>query len=398
MAVVSIQWFLSYFIHSRYQKLELLFRSARGKQISEYKNVIRDFGSDISEIIGGLKGIRKILIALTILSALSVFTASVVYETGLPVNLSALMIFYFFFVLLLILNIHSIIEDIKLWSEEGIRTTQTRKPRFLQAALIVVVSAVITLPLLTKTPFLPGMYLEKVYDWIQAQTELEDRIPPGGPRKIELEAQETRVGAERSIVSGAGRSTDDSAAGDIVRIIIVIVAVGIPVLILVIMLIKPLFKRDNLSFNLLKEVKEWFFHLFIDIKNGINKLGSIFKGRVKGQNPYSRIRKLFESKKEIRKTTQKRRGPAFLRRIGLSKELKAFLKIIKWGEKRGIKFRSSLGPAEYTGMIAQQVPEAEAALERIALLLETFLFSNEGLSEELSSEYHRSIEDTVKQH
>jgi hypothetical protein len=396
LAVVSVQWFSSYFIHSRFQQFELLLRALVGKETAEYGKVVRDFGTDASDIMAGLRSLAKTLTGMVILAFITYFTVTVASADGASFGVSTLFVVYVFLCLLLILNIYGILDDIKSWSDEAVRASHARARRFGQTFAVVIFAGMLAIPLVRSEPVLPSTYLEKGYEWLRSLTELEDRQPAGGPRRIRAEAQQTEAGAARSMVSGARRGDKDSAAGDIVRTVIIVVAVVIPAAILLLALIKPLLSGDRLDFRLWPSIKQWFADRYADLKRAVAALRNALRRRPRRGGRYSRIRSILQSKSGDGEVGRKRSGPAFLRRMGLPKELKAFLRVIKWGEKQGVGFRATLGPAEYADMVVKKAPEAGENLRRAALLLEVYLFSAEGLSEELASQYYENIELALK--
>ena len=71
----------------------------------------------------------------------------------------------------------------------------------------------------------------------------------------------------------------------------------------------------------------------------------------------------------------------------MSREIKTFVKVIRWGERRGVEYRRSLGPGEYAVSLGTSAPEVSGELVRLADILEELLFSGREIAPRRTEEY-----------
>lgn len=76
--------------------------------------------------------------------------------------------------------------------------------------------------------------------------------------------------------------------------------------------------------------------------------------------------------------------------------VRAFFKLVRWGEGHGVSFTRSVGPVEFAERLATRVPEASGKLSEIALLYEEHLFSAQPLSGARLATYFHRIEEVVR--
>ena len=76
--------------------------------------------------------------------------------------------------------------------------------------------------------------------------------------------------------------------------------------------------------------------------------------------------------------------------------LRAFLKVIRWGERRGVAWSPSDGPLEYVRMVGSRTPESLPLLVDVALLYERQLYSPRPLPPEAVSEYYQKIRGVLR--
>ena len=81
------------------------------------------------------------------------------------------------------------------------------------------------------------------------------------------------------------------------------------------------------------------------------------------------------------------------KRLQMSRVLKAFLRLLRWGEVQGVAHRMSDTPQEYALRLATVVPNRSAQLTVVVEVLEEALFSTHLLSAERIAGYYSSLRD-----
>jgi len=78
-------------------------------------------------------------------------------------------------------------------------------------------------------------------------------------------------------------------------------------------------------------------------------------------------------------------------RLPLALFLRAFRRLVRWGDRIGVRFSPAYAPREYAGLLGKRVPEAEPVLAEIAAIFEEGLYSGRSLSDERLAAYFRAI-------
>ena len=83
------------------------------------------------------------------------------------------------------------------------------------------------------------------------------------------------------------------------------------------------------------------------------------------------------------------------RRIN-SKLLKSFFRFTRWGEKRGVPFRKTMGPWEYAQKLEIVAGDVEPGCMEIAGMFEEMMFSNHSIEEKYRTQFHDRVRQLIK--
>jgi hypothetical protein len=85
------------------------------------------------------------------------------------------------------------------------------------------------------------------------------------------------------------------------------------------------------------------------------------------------------------------RRPGLFKRWEIGKVLRAYARLIRWAERRGVRFRAPLAPREYIVRVAARVPDHRPALDEAAVILEEAVFSDHRVARDRLRTYFEAI-------
>ena len=104
-----------------------------------------------------------------------------------------------------------------------------------------------------------------------------------------------------------------------------------------------------------------------------------------------------ETEKELdRWRRRKLKKAGFLKRWEMGRVLRMFLKLIRYGRRRGVEYRSSLAPLEFAELVAAAIPRQQASLAEAMTIFEEALYSPRRLSRQKTGRYFVLVKDIVK--
>jgi hypothetical protein len=166
-----------------------------------------------------------------------------------------------------------------------------------------------------------------------------------------------------------------------------VLVVGVPGAAIVIALIAPLFRKREEKLHPLRALRRWLAGATRALAQAARNLAAALRQRPRGTGGRRTLREmLFGAARADEGRAAEGRG-GFFQRLGLSREVRTFVKIIRWGERRGVHYHRSLGPREYAGSLGSHVPGVRAELDRLAALLEELLFSGREMERQRTEEY-----------
>jgi hypothetical protein len=166
---------------------------------------------------------------------------------------------------------------------------------------------------------------------------------------------------------------------------IILESIGITILlaaavIVLFVILRPLFSRETMrgarKLHPLKVLKARFTGLLRSLASIPRRLAQWL------HSPGKRFASVPRAVRAVlRQTEQGARREARAReragRAVRNRAVREFLRLARWGEKKGIAYRVTEGPMEYARMLEARVPEKAPALETAALLFEELVYSDE---------------------
>jgi hypothetical protein len=90
------------------------------------------------------------------------------------------------------------------------------------------------------------------------------------------------------------------------------------------------------------------------------------------------------------------RRPGLLKLWEMGTVLRAYARLIRWGERQGARFRLSSAPREYLAEVGGRRPDHAASLAEAAAILEESLYSSRRTSRDRLHRYLRIVKDVVR--
>ncbi|MBN2440936.1 MAG: DUF4129 domain-containing protein [Spirochaetales bacterium] len=89
-------------------------------------------------------------------------------------------------------------------------------------------------------------------------------------------------------------------------------------------------------------------------------------------------------------------NPGFRKRLETNKVIRLFLKLLKWGRMRGIRYYYSLTAVEYIGELAAEYPALKDLLYYAVSIFEEAVFSRHLIDAQVIRKYKQAIKTIVK--
>lgn len=381
MLCFAEQWIWSGMIESFFTDRELLLEAVEGKTGNELYADMRDEGFLLSSVFYEIQGVSL----LCTLSSGFLFTLTAL-ACIIWIELSAMTIIcvsLFFFLLLLIQAVLRFYEEEQLYAGLGLSDAFALTRRKFRAAFVLLLGCAGTAmtvssdkPVLPPTIFLRLLaLLERLFAGLNRGAA----IPPmPRPRNSDRTAQLLRELAEAAGTGGP----------DLSWLVDVLKYVSIVALVLgtLYFLFGSFFRRDWKDFwrdkRLMKYLRAFLLalrDLWETLRDGGNERGSKAPRSSSAAAFRDSIRSLIHPSKTLGK------------RLEIGRLTKEFLKIVDWGDERGIACRSSWAPGEYAGELSKSFPVAERDLALAANLFEKALYSASLLEREEEQRFTQAV-------
>lgn len=163
------------------------------------------------------------------------------------------------------------------------------------------------------------------------------------------------------------------------------------------LLISPLFRMQYRRGSLARSLRNAIRGLLASFRRALARLreATASVGGLRGEERPAALDRADDERGEPRR--RRRRGGLFGALFGGPNRrfARAFLRLAKWGEQRGVPFSRSTGPREYVELVGERLPELRGELSEIALLFERHLFSPRPLTAEQMADYYSKISEVT---
>lgn len=388
LILVAAEWLLAVSIHASLRERELLLSLVIGKDGAELKESIREMGAEAAASLAALARLRRLIVALQALAFLALFFLSIARPASIGPGLAVLAAAHFAVGLVCLFTVNSYREWQAVMGDGFTVSRRIVSRRAGFAAALCLVAALALIPAVGRDAPLPSSYLEAFMAWLQRITTL-----PEAPGRYETETDEVtspdyQLERQTQALRGLGEVRQgNEALQRLLRIILIAVVAGGPAAVILVLLVAPLFRKREEKAHPLRALRAWLVRTAQAVAQGFRNFLSALRYRPRGEVKRRSLREIIFGRGDAgaARTGDERAG--FFQRLALSREIRTFVKVIRWGERRGVRFHRSLGPREYAGFLGAAAPEVRGDLERLADILEELLFSGRGITPRRAEEY-----------
>jgi hypothetical protein len=396
--VIGVQWLLSHYIHRKLRERELFIRFFIDFEQVEYKQIYRDHHHEASEAYKSIKSVRKIIAVFLVMT----FIMGVIVLWGFKLKLSSLEIVVIFLYLtismLMLMALNGFLDVQDILMEGTIISRQAGRKRIAITGVLLLVVSLAALPLTGRESPLPASYLVDAYNWLMEMTKREEKGPT---RRAPRVRAPTRRGEQRQMRETLQALEGTEGGIDLKPIMRILGWIALSVLgvLFIAFLVAPLFRRYEGAFHPLKNLQRTLSSLAAGMKRIADSVREMLEGlkATREVDKWKKFQKKAKAPAKSRKKPEQARAKAsFRERLVMGKFLRAFFKFTKWGEKKGIKFTTSLGPAEYAYLVKEKVPSTADLCDQVAHIFEEVMYSNHTVDDSRKAEYYTTIKTVTR--
>lgn len=388
MILVAAEWLLALAIHGSLRERELLLSLVVGKDGSELKESIRAMGAEAAASLAALARLRRLIVALQALAFLALFFVSIARPAAITPGLALLEAAHFAVGLVCFFTVNGYREWQMIMGDGFTVSRRIASRRAGFAAALCLIAALALIPAVGRDAPLPSSYLEAFMAWLQRITTL-----PEAPGRYETDTPEVTtpdysLEQQAQVLRDMGSfDRGNEALQRLVRIILIVVVAGGPAAVIIGLLVAPLFRKREEKVRPLRALRAWFARTAQAVAQGFRNFLAALRYRPRGGVRRKSLREIIFGRGDAGAERAGDERAGLFQRLGQSREIRTFVKVIRWGERRGVRFHRSLGPREYAGSLGAAAPEVRGDLERLADILEELLFSGRRLTPRRTEEY-----------
>ena len=396
LVLVLTQWLLSLKVHNALRDREAFLHIQRGLSGEALVRSVRESHDEATTAEQSLTGVKRMVIGFQVVNLLLMAAYLAVASPPRPVDLAVLFAHAGLGVLV-IGALNGARQDQYLLGEGFILPLRLRRGRVVAGLAVIAAAAIIGVALAGRRSLLPMELIGDFFAWLN---ELLSG-PDGRTRVVRAHAGERALGPEPPTgptgdLSGLIGGEVSPIPGIIARVIGVglAFAAGIG---LVLFLVRPLSTGEwNLrtAFESLRAAVRRLGGRLVEAGPAMLRTAALFLARrraaVRNVAEEIRDRQAGRRRQRDRQRVLAAAGGDRQTRRSAGSAIRAYLRIVRWGERGGVRFRSTLGPREYLQALARVDPNRADSLMEIGDRFERLVYSGRPQRQDLV----RLAEDT----
>ncbi len=399
LIVVALQWIFTLRIHTRLRDRELFLGFFENKEPRTFPEIYSTHNHEGGSAFEGLRSVRKLVFSFIAVG----FLILVIMTWGVQLELSAtgrLLVYFFFASFFLVLSILGRYMDMLRTLADGhmpgLRQTRQKNATMV---LVLIAATLLALPIVGADPWLPVRHLTGVWEWLVEVLTLDRAPMVVEPPEIEETITEAPL-PEMTPLQGVVGTRDENVVADIARYLLY-GAIGLLGAGFLVFLIMPVLRLRDSQTNLFQAAGQAMRNALASIARGWGAFVAALRNGLKhGRRVGATLRRV----REQAKAASEAREAAAARRPRVSKEerklhnqvLKSFMKFVRWAGRHDVVFNTSIGPREFSEMVAVKVPERADDFIELAELFEEIVYSPHETGSELQARYHDKVTAVVK--
>ena len=385
--LVLLQWMFSWRIHHALREREMFEGSLEGKEGADLKHVIRENAELARMAISAVPRIRRSILLFQVVAFAGVVA---LFAAGLRVSSATAVLFLVHGLLGLgfAVLLNNAVHD-QMLSAEGIALGDFyRRRRSVYALSILALSLVFVLLYARNTSLLPLSLFRPFLDWLASLFDRER--PVARPPRILTQTPRPEADLFRRLqLEDSGPSPLMDLLRYLLRVIWKVVRL-FALLTVAYFVISPFLSRYFRArlggLKPLEFLREQGRRLLQSLRTVLADFMAWLR-----RPAAERRRERHERRKWVGQVRLRR--PGLFQRMQMGRLLRAYVKLIRWGERRGVAFRTPYAPQEYAFMVAERAPEHREALREAIAVLEEALFSPHRVPRERVGVYLRTIRE-----
>ena len=388
---VPVQWLLSWYIHSALREREFLLQSTGEKEGAELKAALRENAEQAKEALDALRKAR-FLIGFFQTVVFVLLIVAFILQKAVAGGLLAVAVLHAVSGLVFLVVLNNAREDQLLYGDGVNVGFREQRRRFLIVAVILLLVFLLVVFFARSSSVLSLSLFEGLLNWLSNLFNREREAPE--PPPIQPQRPELQEGM-REVLQELGEQEQSPWLQTLFRILGRLL-LGAAAAAVVYFLLSPLlsryFRRRVGALLPLQAILRRLKGFLSTVKSLMNDLRSWFRQ----SKSYSAARRRVAAG-ERRWRRARERQPGWLKRIEMGRILRAYLKLIKWGKRRGVPYRGYMAPQEYGRELAEEVPAVEEALGEAVDIMEEALFSPDLVERGKVSRYMSLMKSIVKE-
>ncbi len=389
--LVVLEWLMCWRIHQGLRDRELLEAAFENKEGPALQVTLRDNAELARAAISAVPQVKQIIFvfqALAFAAVIALFAVGV----RIPVSTTLLFLLHALAGVIAVAVLNNAAED-QLLSAEGVSLTPFyRRRRLIYVLAILAVSVTLVLLYARRSSLLPLDLFRPLLDWL---AHLLDRRRVARPY-VAPDARLNRPEMDflRQLqVEGSGPSPLLELLRFLLRVVWKVLRLGLLAL-LAYFLIAPLVSR-----SLRQRVRA--LRPLDFLRDQLARLGRALADMLRDILGWLR-RPAAERARGRRQRRRSWRSRLRLRRQGVFKlwerstVLRAYSRLLRWGERQGVRFRLPIAPREYLALVAQARPQHASLLGEAGEILEESLYSPRLAGRHKVQRYLRIVKDLVR--
>ncbi len=393
--LLLFQWGLTYYIFTRF------------RDYVEFQGFVQKYRTS-SELTAGMrvaallvhashKNLKKLRKTVHGLQFIIFGAATALLTAGIPLKLFSLLACLAFIVTSLAFSIMlgMYLDEYRFYIDGVDIDDGLKRRRRVYTLMIIVLSLVLTMPLLRDSSLFPPDYIIGALNWLLVSVfslfRFDFKAPPG-PRQ-----PEGAPPPPPPVPGSDGRYPENPF---VVNLGLVFEIMGIIIAVLLVcgvlyFLFKPLLVKGFK--NLLKgkhplrtiihRLKQLLFFLRRTILEFFTTVLALFAP--------AKIRAEADGAEAVGSPRPEAKRRSFRKRIQRNRVLKAFMILIRWGTRHKIFFHPTLGPKEYIYLVMERLPQKREGLLFIAETFEEAVFSDHIMRPDVIRQYVHGIKEII---
>ncbi len=390
-ALVLLEWVICWRIHNGLRDRELLEAAFETRQGASLQSALRDNSELARAAIAAVPQVKQTIFVFQVLAFAAVIA---LFAAGVRIPTATTVLFLLHAVggVVAIAVLNNAAED-QLLSAEGVSLTPFYRRRRQIYVLAILATAVVAVALYARSSsLLPLDLFEPLLAWLARLFDRKRELRPYRPPTPGMGRPELDLLRQLRL-----DSSGPSPLLELLRFLLRVIWNVIRLLLLALLayfliapLVSPTLRRRVRALRPLAFVREQLRRLMRALSEMLRDIAAWLR-RPAGARARAKTGRRRSWHRRLR---FQRRG--LFKRWEMGTVLRAYVRLLRWGERQGVRFRAPIAPREYLGLVARVRPECAAELGEAGQILEESLYSPRRAGRDRIQRYLRIVKELVR--